>query len=358
LEWVAEIESRKTDHIELAARGDVAFHTTTLLECVRLSHCAVPELNFELIDTTVTLLGKRLSAPILVAGMTGGTEHAQRINFTLAELAEELGLGFGLGSQRPMLGSPNQRGSYDVRKVAPGCLLLGNIGAVQAAALSTQRIVDELLSIGVDALCVHLNPAMELVQPGGDRDFRGVLDTLQRLVEELPVPVIAKETGCGISLAAARRLRERGVEHVDVSGAGGTSWVAVETHRAEGGQKALGELFWDWGVPTAASVVAARQSDFRTIFATGGIKNGLEAAKALVLGAHAAGIARPVLQSLEAGGREGARHFLKQVELELRTAMLLVGAGTVRDLARIEPLLTGELAHWCRGMQPAPDRAW
>jgi isopentenyl-diphosphate delta-isomerase len=290
--------------------------------------------------------------------MTGGTDHARRINFTLAEIAEERGYAFGLGSQRPMLKASEQRASYDVRQVAPGCLLLGNIGAVQAAELSSRRICDELLAIGIDALCVHLNPAMELIQPGGDRDFRGVLDALQRLVEELPVPVVAKETGCGISLATAKALRQRGVEHVDVSGAGGTSWVAVETHRAEAGQKALGELFWDWGVPTAASVVAAKHAGFRTVIATGGIKNGLEAAKALTLGAHAAGIARPVLQALEAEGQEGARRFLGQVELELRTAMLLVGAGSVGDLARVEPLVTGELSSWCAAMKPPAARPW
>lgn len=353
-----EIESRKTDHLELAVRGDVAFRSTTLLECVRLPHCAVPELHFDELDTGTSVLGKRLSAPLLIAGMTGGTDHARRINFTLAEVAEELGLGFGLGSQRPMLLSAHHRASYDVRAVAPGCLLLGNIGAVQATELSSARVEDELLSIGVDALCVHLNPAMELIQPGGDRDFRGVLDTLQRLTEELPVPVVAKETGCGISVGSARALRQRGVQHVDVSGAGGTSWVAVETHRAETERRALGELFWDWGVPTAASVVAAERSGFRTVFATGGLKNGLDLARALVLGAHAGGIARPVLQALENEGREGAVRFLKQVLLELRTAMLLLGAGSVRDLRAVRPLITGELASWCSAMAPSDDRPW
>jgi isopentenyl-diphosphate delta-isomerase len=355
---VAEIEARKTDHIELTAHGDVAFRSTTLFECVRLAHCAVPELHFDRVDTSVTVFGKRLSAPLLIAGMTGGTERARDINFTLARVAEELGYAFGLGSQRPMLQSAESRESYDVRQVAPSGLLLGNIGAVQAAQLPSRQITDQLLSIGVDALCLHLNPAMELIQPGGDRDFRGVLDTFQRLVEELAVPVVAKETGCGISLDAARLLRQRGVEHIDVSGAGGTSWVAVETHRAAADRKALGELFWDWGVPTAASVVAARRAGFRTVFATGGLKNGLEVAKAIVLGAQVGGIARPVLQALEAQGPEGVRRFLKQVELELKTAMLLLGTGTVRDLAAVRPLVIGELASWCAAMEPSVDRSW
>lgn len=344
---MSEIASRKSDHIQLATSGDVAFRSTTLFECVELEHCAIPELDFAGLDTTTTVLGKQLKAPLLIAGMTGGTEHAARINFALAELAEARGYAFGLGSQRPMLKEPEQKASFDVRKVAPSCLLLGNLGAVQATALSTQRIIDEVLCVGVDALCLHLNPAMELVQPGGDRDFRGVVDTIVRLREELPVPVVVKETGCGISLGVAHTLRQRGVEHVDVSGAGGTSWVAVETHRAEGAQKALGQLFWNWGVPTAASVVAAQQAGFRTVFATGGIHNGLEVAKAVALGASAAGIARPVLQALQSGGPEGAQAFLERVELELRATMLLVGAGSVRALGRVRPMVTGQLRNWC-----------
>lgn len=344
---MAEIENRKADHIELATSGDVGFRSTTLFECVKFAHCAVPELDFDSIDSSTRVLGKELRAPLLIAAMTGGTEQAREINLALAKIAEDHGYAFGLGSQRPMLKSRAHRASFDVRAVAPTALVLGNLGAVQAAKMSTQQIVDEILCVGVDALCVHLNPAMELIQPEGDRDFRGILDCLGRLANDLPVPVVAKETGCGFSYEAARRVRSVGVDHIDVSGAGGTSWVAVETHRAQGDQKALGELFWDWGVPTAASLVAARRAEFRSIFSTGGMKDGLEVAKAVCLGASAAGIARPVLQAYQRSGTSGAIALMHRVERELKTAMLLVGARNIAALQGIRPLIVGDLADWC-----------
>jgi isopentenyl-diphosphate Delta-isomerase len=352
---MAEIESRKADHIELATSGDVGFRSSTLFECVRFAHCAVPELHFDDIDTRCEILGKTLAAPLLIAAMTGGTERARQINLELAAVAEQGGYAFGLGSQRPMLKSEKHRASFEVRSAAPNVLLLGNIGGVQAAQMSTAQLVDSILTVGVDALCVHLNPAMELIQPEGDRDFRGIVPCLARLQRELPVSVIAKETGCGISAQVAAQLRAAGIEHIDVSGAGGTSWVAVETHRATEERKALGELFWNWGVPTAASVVAAARVGYRTVLATGGIKTGLDVAKALVLGASAAGVARPVLQAHARGGAASASAFLKQVELELRTTMLLLGVRNLRELRAVRPLVIGELREWCDHWQVAEE---
>jgi isopentenyl-diphosphate delta-isomerase len=179
---------------------------------------------------------------------------------------------------------------------------------------------------------------------------------LAQLQQELPVPVVAKETGSGISLSVARRLRARGIEHVDVSGAGGTSWVAVETLRTPQAQRGLGEQFWDWGIPTAASVMAVARHSFRTIFATGGMSNGLEAAKALALGAHVVGIARPVLQAYEAGGIEGAERYLAAVELELRTALLLVGARNVKQLGQCPRIINGGLRDWQELWQQQPSK--
>jgi isopentenyl-diphosphate delta-isomerase len=238
-----------------------------------------------------------------------------------------------------------------VRDVAPTTLVLGNVGVVQAAKSSTDEIRSLVKHVGADALCVHLNPAMEVVQPEGDRDFRGVAEGIGRLVRELEIPVIAKETGCGIGPAAARKLRAAGVRHVDVSGAGGTSWVGVETKRAKGqddGKYALGEAFWDWGVPTAVSTAACAREGFTTIVATGGITRGLDVAHAIALGASAAGIARPVLKALHEGGRAGALRFLDGVEAELRTAMLLCGAGSVAALREAPRVIGGELAVWLR----------
>ncbi|MCA9598127.1 MAG: type 2 isopentenyl-diphosphate Delta-isomerase [Myxococcales bacterium] len=330
---MSDISQRKEDHLDLAIRGDVGFkETTTLFECVRLVHDALPELAFDELDTSLHLLGKRLRAPILIAGMTGGTERARRVNRELASIAQERGYAFGLGSQRAMQKNPDVASSYQVREVAPDVLLLGNIGVVQAAKATTSEIEGLVHSVEADALCVHLNPAMELVQADGDRDFRGALAAIERLVRELSVPVVAKETGSGLSRGVGRRLFAAGVRHVDVSGAGGTSWVAVETHRAPDERRGLGQTFWEWGIPTAASVAQVSDLGLSTVFATGGIQSGLDVAKAIALGASAGGIARPVLQAFENGGRAGAVAFLERVENELRMAMLLTGS---RDLAAL-----------------------
>jgi isopentenyl-diphosphate Delta-isomerase len=342
------ISGRKADHIELCATGDVGFHAkTTLLEHVDLIHDSLPELALDEIDLSAPILGKQLRAPLFISAMTGGTARARDINKELASIAEERGYGFGLGSQRAMLRG-DRDDTYQVRDVAPTALILGNIGAVQARELSTDAVTDLIGRVGADALCVHLNPAQEIVQPGGDRYFAGALGAIERLAEELQVPVVAKETGCGIGPRVARRLARAGVRHVDVSGAGGTSWVAVETERADAGARSLGTALREWGVPTAAAILIAKKARprFETILASGGIKSGLDAAKAIALGAHAAGIARPVLQALVAGGRAGAVRFLEQVEAELRAVMLLVGAGNVRALRKSQVVMSGDLPRW------------
>jgi isopentenyl-diphosphate delta-isomerase len=344
---MSDISQRKEDHIDLAVRGDVGFHrTTTLFEHVRFVHDALPDLNFADINTSVRVLGKTLRAPLLIAAMTGGTERAGAINRALASIADRRGYAFGLGSQRPMLVRPESASTFLVREQAPNVLLLGNLGVVQARETPNAAVLSLIERAGLDALCIHLNPAMELIQAEGDRDFRGGTARLADLASALPVPVIAKETGCGLSGAVAERLRAAGVRHVDVSGAGGTSWVAVETHRAPAERKALGQTFWDWGIPTAASLALVSRHGFETVFATGGVTNGLEVAKAIALGATAAGIARPVLQAYEAGGEAGALAFLDRVELELKTAMLLVGARDLDGLRRAPRLITGELSQW------------
>src|SRR5690606_26350604 len=237
--------------------------------------------------------------------------RAREINRQLAAIAEARGYAFGLGSQRAMHKNPDTATSYQVRDVAPNVLLLGNIGVVQASRMSNQEVEDLVGRVEADALCVHLNPAMELIQSDGDRDFSKGTETLARLSAELSVPVVAKETGCGLSRAVGQRLRAAGIRNVDVSAAGGTSWVAVETQRADHAGRALGEVLWDWGIPTAASVLQVADLGFQTIFATGGFKTGLDIARAISLGASVGGIARPVLQALDAGGSEGAARFLQ-----------------------------------------------
>jgi isopentenyl-diphosphate delta-isomerase len=351
------IGQRKTDHLTLCATGDVSFRTrTNLFEHVRFVHDALPELSVDELDLSVSVFGKRLRAPIVIAAMTGGTDEAGRVNRELASIAEERGYGFGLGSQRAMHVRDGVEATYRVREVAPTAVVLGNLGVVQAAQMTTAEVERLVAAVAADALCVHLNPAMELVQPGGDRDFRGGVDTIARLVRELSVPVVVKETGCGLSASVGRRLRAVGVRHVDVSGAGGTSWVGVETKRAEEQgdvrSRALGEALWDWGIPTAASVGSLAPLGFETIVATGGMGTGLEIAKAIALGATAGGIARPVLKALYAGGREGAVAFLEGVEAEIRAAMLLTGSRDTAALRAAEVVVTGELRGWLTDVRP------
>jgi isopentenyl-diphosphate delta-isomerase len=341
-----DISQRKKDHLALCAGDNVGFRgKTSLLEEVELVHCALPEMHADAVDSSVTLFGKTLQAPVIIAAMTGGTEEAAQLNRDLAQIAEELGLGFGLGSQRAMFERPDTTYTFDVRTHAPQALVLGNLGLVQARKMSTAEIAELCQRIGVDALCIHLNPAMEIAQPGGDRDFRGGFEVLQRLVEHLGVPVVAKETGCGLSRAVGTLLRSAGVKHVDVSGAGGTSWVAVEAHRARDDQKALAEELWDWGIPTAASLVQLRGLGLTTI-ATGGIRSGTDVARAIALGASAGGLAAPVLKAYRASGIDGARAFLRQVVQSIRAIMLLTGSPTLAHLQRAPALLGPNLSRW------------
>lgn len=342
---MSEHASRKADHLDLCATDQVAFQAkTTLLEQVQLIHEALPELSTDEVDLSTDLAGKHLRAPIVIAAMTGGLDRAEAINKDLASIADELGLAFGFGSMRPLLQEGVKLG-YMVRDVAPNALLFANIGVVQARDASTQAIADMVGTTGCDALCVHLNPAMEVVQPEGDSDFRGGLETLARLAEGLSVPVIAKETGCGLSRSTAKRIIETGVRTVDVSGAGGTSWVGVETLRAKARTRSLGELFWDWGIPTAGSVAQLSDLDLEVI-ATGGVQHGLDIARALALGATAGGMARPFLMAWNDGGRGAAKAAAEQVIEEIRIATLLAGVQRVSDLATLPLILGDTLNKW------------
>jgi isopentenyl-diphosphate delta-isomerase len=337
--------SRKGDHLDLCATDDVAFAgKTTLFDGLDLVHDSLPEMTVDEVDLGTSLVGKALRAPIVIAAMTGGVDRAEAINKDLASVAEEHGLAFGFGSMRPLLEDGDTTG-YLVRDVAPTALIFANIGVVQARDTSTEALRDMVGRAGCDALCVHLNPAQEVVQPEGDEDFRGGLDTLARLANELDVPVIAKETGCGMSRSVGDRLVRAGIRTVDCSGAGGTSWVAVETLRARARTRSLGELFWDWGIPTAGSV--AQLSDLGLeIIATGGVRHGLDIAKALALGATAGGMARPFLMAWNDGGRERVSAVASQVATEIRIAMLLAGARDAADL-RTKPLVVGDaLQRW------------
>jgi len=343
------IRQRKSDHLAIAASGQANFRRPTLLDEVHLLHCALPERAADDVDLTTTWLGRAFRAPLMVTGMTGGTAEAAEINRGLAAAAQAVGIPFGLGSMRAMAEHPELAETYQVRSAAPDVFLCGNLGVVQLARMTTPQVRELLSRVGADALCIHLNVAQEMAQPNGDRDFRGGLDAIARAVAELGLPVMVKETGCGLSPAVIRKLFGVGVRAVDVAGGGGTSWTAVESHRSAGDTQALGQELWDWGIPTAASVAWASALGLGAdleIVASGGIRTGVDAARALALGARAVGVAQPALIAFRDGGRDGAIAYLSRVVAGIRATALLCGVARVADLASAPRVIAGELAAW------------
>lgn len=346
------IAKRKADHLEVAASGRAQFAKSTLLEHVHLVHHALPELALDAIDLSTTLVGKQLRIPLVITGMTGGTAEAAQVNRDLARAAQAMGVAFGVGSQRAMAEHPELAASYAVRDVAPDVVLFGNVGGVQVLTMGPERVVELAKQIGADAICVHLNPGQELIQERGDRDFRGVADGIARLVEVSPLPVIVKETGCGLSPDAIRRIAYTGVDTVDVAGAGGTSWVAVEAVRAAEASDAavLGTELWDWGVPTAVAVVAAARANLDVI-ASGGIRSGYDVARAIALGAKVGGCAAPMLRAQRAGGYDGVVAAIRQFEHALRGICLLTNCATVGALATAPRHLGAPLREYLRDLE-------
>ncbi len=340
--------SRKQQHVEITLSKDVAFRSKTSgFERWEFQHNALPELNLSEVDPSVPFLGKRLSFPLIVSSMTGGYDDALRINRSLAELCAERRLAMGVGSQRQALEDTRFHRTFSVvREVAPEIPIFGNIGAAEVARLRDASPVQHLASlINADAFAVHLNPLQEFLQPEGTPDFRGVLKGIELLVKGLDVPLIVKEIGAGISAYVARRLLEVGVQIIDVAGAGGTSWAGVEILRRNDGstrrtsahrEESFASAFWDWGIPTADALrqVASLQSQYPslTIIVSGGIHSGLDIAKAIAFGAHAAGSARPLLHGLERGGAKVLRSLFDRWEMELKGAMFLTGSRTIPDL--------------------------
>jgi len=334
-------QERKRDHLQLCGAENVEFaRTTTLLEDVRLVHCALPELAEEDIDLTARLMGRTLAAPLLIAAITGGVPEAARINRDLARAAARAGIGMQLGSQRALAENPDLLKTYAVRDVAPDILLLGNIGLAQARDLDDARLRALVEDVGADGLCLHLNPAMEMIQAEGDRNFRDGLDTVRRLVDLLGDRLVVKETGCGLSRRVGEKLVRAGVRTLDAGGAGGASWVRVEHLRSDSDGP-----FAEWGIPTAASLLELADLDC-TLIASGGLRNGLDAAKAIALGADFCAAALPFLRAQQAGGAEAAAALAERIIGELRAACLLSGSGDLDALRRAERVITGDLLAW------------
>lgn len=327
--------ARKLDHVRINLREDVSSAATSGFERYRLAHRALPEIDLADVDPRTTVFGRSLDAPFLVSSMTGGAPGLAALNRRLAEAAQRRRIAIGVGSQRAAVESPSAAASFRVRDVAPDCLLLANLGAVQlnyGYGVDACRGVVE--AIGADALILHLNPLQEAVQPGGDTRFGGLLRRIGEVVAALDVPVVVKEVGWGIGAEDARRLFETGVAAVDVAGAGGTSWTEVERHRAADARgAAVAAAFRGWGLPTAECLVAARAvAGHGLVFASGGIRDGIDAAKALALGASLVGLAGPLLRAAEAG-EEALDDALLVLERTLRVAMFAAGAADLAALA-------------------------
>jgi isopentenyl-diphosphate delta-isomerase len=349
------IESRKADHLRLSASGDVDAWVGAGWEDVRLVHEALPEVDQCAVDLSASFLGKRLAAPLVIAGMTGGHKTAHDVNAVLARAAERHGLAMGVGSQRAALRRADLAYTYTVvREQAPTALVIGNIGAPQLIAqhdappLSVEDVTAAIDMIGADALAVHLNFLQESVQPEGERHARGCAHAIQRVVGHVSVPVIAKETGAGLSRGTALRLKELGIAALDVGGVGGTSFAAVEGLRAEAqgaaASQRLGQVFRDWGIPTPVAVVGVQATGLPLI-ATGGIRTGLDAARALALGATLVGVARPLLQAaLE--GDQAVDAWIDQFLHELRTVLFLTGSANAAELRKRPRVITGATRAW------------
>lgn len=311
---------------------------STGLEELEFVHNALPELNLAEVDASATFLGKTLAAPLMVSCMTGGYKDAQRINRQLAEVCEELHIAMGVGSQRQALEDTQYHRTFSiVRNVAPSIPVVGNIGAAEVARMTSADTAQRLVElINADAFTVHLNPLQEFLQPEGNTDFAGVLNGIRLLVRQLPVPVIVKEIGAGLSAEVVRRLLDAGVRYIDVAGAGGTSWAGVETLRRT--DREFASPFWDWGIPTATAVRDAaalkRNGASFTLIASGGIASGFDAAKCIALGADLTSSARPLLKALSDKGKAGLMLLLKSWIQQLRGIMFLTGSRTLADLRR------------------------
>lgn len=333
---MGEISGRKDAHIDIVLHRDVAARSVTSgFEHLRFEHVALPEISLADVDVSTLFLGRRVAAPLLVSSMTGGTSRTAVINDSISRACGDLGLAFAVGSQRVALEAGGIDGfSRELRRAAPGVPILANFGAAQLASWDgvemARRAVD---MIEADALIIHLNPLQEAVQAGGDTDWSGLLAAISRVARTVTFPIVVKEVGSGISGRVARQLVDAGVSVIDVAGAGGTSWAAVEAERAPTSElRDLGLAFRDWGIPTATCIRDVRLACPETpIIASGGMRDGLDCAKAIRLGADMAGIAAGLLTPALDGSAALSR-TLSGLVAQLKVACFCTGSRTLADL--------------------------
>jgi isopentenyl-diphosphate Delta-isomerase len=351
---MADIGKRKSEHLDIVLQGDVTARATrTGFDCLTFEHVAAPELNLDAIDLTTSFLGYQLNAPFLISSMTGGPERASTINDALAEAAGHLKIALAVGSQRIAVEGGASAGlSKTLRARAGAVPILANLGAAQIRDADGLKLAARAVAmIEADALIIHLNPLQEAVQAGGDRDWTGVLAGIEHLVRNLEVPLVVKEVGCGISGTLAKQLQSCGVSIIDVAGAGGTSWAAVEAERAASPRdKAIASAFRDWGIPTATAIVHARAAcPTSTIIASGGLKTGIDSAKAIRLGADLTGFAAGILSAALESPKALIEHFEILME-QLRITCFCTGSPNLAAL-RTASLISNETST----NQPARD---
>jgi len=353
-----QTEGRKADHLQICLDETVqARRVTSGFEDVSFVHRALPETDKDKIELSTSIFNHKLKAPLIVGAMTGGTEKAKKINALLAETVETLGLGMGVGSQRVAIEDPRLEETFSIaRKKAPTAFLVANIGGPQLVkghgVKESRKAVD---MINADALAIHLNPLQEAIQPEGEPNYKGVLAKIGEITHELDVPVIVKETGAGMAAEEAKMLESVGVAGIDVAGAGGTSWAAVEYYRSKMSENIvnakLGKTFWDWGIPTVVSIVEVSKSTNIPIIASGGIRTGIDVVKSISLGAEVAGLAQPLLKPALNGE---IKITLQTLIKEFKTAMFLIGVNSIKTLKSTPLIITGRTAEWlkARGFTP------
>lgn len=333
IKTIMTVSQRKSEHIKISLNENVRFkNKLTGFEEYDFIHCALPEINYKDISTETEFLGKLIAFPLMVSAITGGYRGAFETNKILAQICQDQKIAMGVGSQRQILENSHYLNTFSiVRKVAPTIPIIGNIGASQIIQKKDISIYKQMVDlIEADAMAIHLNPLQELVQPEGNTRFKGVLRGIEWLVKHLEVPIIIKEVGCGISRSVGEQLEQIGIKYIDLAGAGGTSWVGIESFR--GAKQHLTDKFWDWGIPTAKCLESISEIKNITIIASGGIEDGITLAKALALGAQLVGAALPLLKALKQKKEKGLITLIESWREELRTVMFLTGCENINEL--------------------------
>jgi isopentenyl-diphosphate delta-isomerase len=348
---MSEIEKRKLNHISVSLEKNVETDITTGFEDVRLIHKALPEIDLNEVSTETTLFGKTLSAPLIISAITGGTVEAAKINRMLAEVAEKKQIGICVGSQRIAIEKPSTIPTFGiVRERAPSTFVMGNIGCPQLSlGWGVQEAEKCIEMIVADALAIHMNPLQEAVQINGETHYRNIYDKIKELSKSIKTPLVMKETGAGIAWEEAVKMQRAGVSGLEISGVGGTSWSAVEYHIAKKNKKRereyLGKAFWNWGIPTAISVVETSKKTDLTIISSGGLRTGIEIAKSISLGAQIGGIAKPFLEKA-VEGQDALSEYVDNIIREIKVTMFLVGVKTIDELAKVPIIIMGKTAEW------------